>query len=139
MNDSDDVRRTTTRSGLLAAGSYILVVDDDPAMLGMIETVLAAEGWTVKGATDARSAHATVDASPVPPVLLICDVMMEGVDGLQLTRDLVDRLPGLKAILMSAHLADVSWWPTDLRDCPFLSKPFSNEQLLSTVRDSIAG
>lgn len=138
MNDSAPPRGSGTRAGFLARGSYILVVDDEPAMLATIETVLRDQGWTVKVAHDSASTFALIEASPMPPVVLICDIMMRGIDGLELTRRLLARVPRLKAILISAHLAEVSWWPDDLRDTPFLSKPFTNEQLIAAVREAIS-
>jgi FixJ family two-component response regulator len=64
---------------------------------------------------------------------------MEGMDGLELTRRLLARIPKLKAIIVSAHLTDVAWWPEDLRGHPFLGKPFKNEQLVAAVRTALAG
>jgi DNA-binding NtrC family response regulator len=116
---------------------WILVVDDDNTMLGLMELVLKMEGLTVQVATSAKAATALVDASPTPPAVLVCDVIMEGMDGLELTRRLLARIPNLKAIIASAHLADVAWWPEDLRGHPFLAKPFKNEQLVAAVRTAL--
>jgi FixJ family two-component response regulator len=63
---------------------------------------------------------------------------MPGIDGLELTRRLLARLPQLKVILISGHLMDLSWWPTDLREICFLTKPFSNDQLIQAVKQAIA-
>lgn len=127
-----------TRAGLLARGSYILVVDDETAVLGMIETVLKDQGWTVKSAQNRDEALQHIESGSVPPVVLICDIMMTQMDGLALTRQLLAKVPRLKVIFMSARLAEISWWPDDLRSWPFLSKPFSNEELIAAVRDAIS-
>lgn len=118
---------------------WILVVDDDHELLNLIEFVLAGQGWTVRTATGAEEANALVDSSPTPPAVLICDVIMPGMDGLELTRRLRARFPALKAIVASANLAEEAWWPEDLRTCPFLPKPFKNDQLLAVVREALAG
>lgn len=118
---------------------WILVVDDDRSVLGLIEIVLQGEGWNVRTALSADAATALVDAAPTPPAVLICDVIMAGMDGLELTRRLLARIPGLKAIIASAQLDEVAWWPEDLRGHPFLTKPFKNEQLVATVREALAG
>lgn len=138
MNDTDFPRGSSTRAGILARGSFILVVDDEPAILSMIETVLKDKGWAVKIAQDSETAMATVEQATVPPVVLICDIMMKGLNGFELTRRLLARVPRLKAIFMSAHVAEVSWWPADLRDTPFLSKPFTNEELIGAVREALS-
>src|SRR3954470_22446278 len=108
-----------TPSGSAVPSKWILIVDDDTCMLGLIEIVLKADGWTVKSALSGEAAMTLVESSPTPPSLLICDVLMSGVNGLELTRRLLGQLPGLKAIVISAHLEDVSWWPEDLQRCPF--------------------
>jgi two-component system cell cycle sensor histidine kinase/response regulator CckA len=125
-------------SGSKSATRWILLVDDEPAMRQLIETVLDSQSWAVRVADGAVSAMATVNAAPNPPALLICDVLMPGIDGLELTRRLLARLPQLKVILISGHLMDLSWWPTDLREICFLTKPFTNDQLIQAVKQAIA-
>ena len=96
-----------------AASNWILLVDDEPAILQLVDTVLSSQGRVVRVAKNAEAASAAIDAEATPPALLICDVLMPGVDGLELTRRLVARLPGLKVIFISGHLEDISWWPAD--------------------------
>lgn len=138
MNSPDPAPSANTRAGLLARGSYILVVDDDPVVLEMIAMILGAQGWTVKGVPDAAAAFALIESSSPPPVLVICDVVMKGVDGLELVRRLLARLPRLRAIFISGHVEDVSWWPKDLRQCPFLPKPITNDALIAAVREALS-
>ena len=129
--------KTSDASPSTPDSRWILVVDDDPAIVDLVEMILKAEGWTVKIAMSATSALATVESTPTPPALLLCDVMMTGVDGLELTRRLLARVPGLKAIVISAHLDEAAWWPEDLRHCPFLSKPFKRDDLVRAVQEAL--
>jgi DNA-binding NtrC family response regulator len=115
---------------------WILLVDDEPAMRQLIETVLDTQNWTVRVADGAAAAMATISSAATPPTLMICDVLMPGVDGLELTRRMLAKLPKLKVILISGHLMEASWWPTDLREIRFLTKPFSNDQLIQAVKDA---
>ena len=55
---------------------------------------------------------------------------------MELTRRMLAKIPKLKVILISGHLMDLSWWPTDLREICFLTKPFSNDQLIQAVRQA---
>jgi len=71
------------------------------------------------------------------PSLVICDVLMPGIDGLELVRRMCARVKGLNVIFISGHLTDVSWWPEDLKDHRFLPKPFENAQLLGAVKEAI--
>jgi len=113
-------------------------VDDEPAMRQLIETVLEGQHLSVRVADGATAATALLNSAATPPTLMICDVLMPGIDGLELTRRVLARLPKLKVILISGHLLELSWWPTDLREICFLTKPFSNDQLIETVKQALA-
>lgn len=102
----------------------------------MLATLLGADGWSVEIAGDANRALKTIESAATPPSLLICDILMPGTDGLELTRRIVARVPQIKVVLISGHLTNLSWWPTDFREYRFLSKPFSADQLLSAVREA---
>lgn len=119
-----------------ASNRWILIVDDEPALQDMLATLLTADGWTVEIAGDAAKAMNAIDTAPVPPSMLICDILMPGTDGLELTRRIVARVPQIKVVLISGHLTNLSWWPTDFREYRFLAKPFSADQLLSSVREA---
>jgi DNA-binding NtrC family response regulator len=120
-----------------AAAPWILAVDDEPSMLHLIESVLQTKGWKVRLAEGAEEAFEALDAAGKPPSLVICDVLMPRVDGLELVRRMCARIPGLTVIFISGHLADVSWWPNDLRDHRFLAKPFANEELAAAVSEAL--
>lgn len=136
MATPDQKSQPTSPSGSSTPERWILLVDDEPAMRQLIEAVLDTHNWAVRAANGASAAMATIAAAPTPPTLMICDVLMPGVDGLELTRRMLAKLPQLKVILISGHLMDLSWWPTDLREIRFLTKPFSNDQLIQAVRDA---
>jgi DNA-binding NtrC family response regulator len=136
MANPDQKSSLTSATGSTTPDRWILLVDDEPAMRQLIETVLDTQNWVVKVADGAASAMATISAAPTPPMLMICDVLMPGIDGLELTRRMLAKLPKLKVILISGHLMDLSWWPTDLREICFLTKPFSNDQLIQAVKDA---
>jgi FixJ family two-component response regulator len=114
------------------------VVDDEASMRQLIELVLQKEGWKVQTANGAEAALECVKAAGRPPSLVICDVLMPGIDGLELMRRMCGRFAGLDVIFISGHLSDVSWWPTDLREHRFLAKPFENAQLIAAVDEAIA-
>lgn len=118
---------------------WILVVDDEPSMRQLINVVLKAAGWTVVLAEGAAEALEAIKTSTTIPSVVICDVLMPRVDGLELVRRLCARIPNLNVIFISGHLTDVSWWPTDLREHRFLAKPFENRQLVAAVSDSVGG
>ena len=117
---------------------WILIVDDEPLILQLIDRVLAGRGWILKLADGADSALAFLNAAVTTPAVMICDVIMPKTDGLELTRRLRQRFPHLGVILMSGHLADSTWWPADLGQIHLLKKPFLNEELEAAVANDHA-
>ncbi len=68
------------------AGEPILIVDDNPVNLKLIRVLLAGEGYTVRTAVDAEEALAALET--FRPRLILMDVQLPGMDGLELTRRL---------------------------------------------------
>ena len=68
------------------AGEPILVVDDNPANLKLLAYLVRANGYDVHVATDAEAALAAIQT--VRPALILMDLQLPGVDGLELTRRL---------------------------------------------------
>jgi two-component system OmpR family response regulator len=116
---------------------WILVVDDEPSMRLLIEVILKSQNWDVECAEGATKALDALKARPSPPDVVICDVLMPGLDGLELVRRMCARIPALNVIFISGRLSDVSWWPTDLREHRFLAKPFEKAQLITAVREAL--
>jgi CheY-like chemotaxis protein len=68
------------------AGNAILVVDDNPANRRLAQAVLEGAGHEVHGAPDAENALVTI--ATVHPSLILMDIQLPGLDGLELTRRL---------------------------------------------------
>ena len=117
---------------------WILVVDDEPSMRLLIEVVLNSQGWPAVCVDGAEGALHALKAHEEPPAVVICDVLMPGLDGLELVRRMCARILDLNVIFISGRLSDVSWWPTDLREHRFLAKPFEKEQLIEAVREALS-
>jgi len=113
-------------------------VDDETPIRQLVEIVLTSQGHAVKLADSAQAALALVNATPVPPALMICDVVMPKTNGLVLTRQLLARLPELKVIFISGHLSDTAWWPADLSGIRLLAKPLDNAALILAVNEALA-
>jgi CheY-like chemotaxis protein len=64
----------------------ILIVDDNPGNLKMIRILLSGEGYHVRTAADAKEALNVLDE--VHPSLILMDIQLPGMDGLELTRRL---------------------------------------------------
>jgi two-component system response regulator AtoC len=111
----------------------VLIADDDDALRESLELVLSAEGYEVVSAPDGAAALALLEAQPVDVVL--CDLRMPGMDGLELLPQLVRRLPGVPVLLMSAYgSADLAVEAMRRGAYDYLAKPFQPSELLLTLR-----
>lgn len=66
------------------AAQSILIVDDNPANMKLVRVLLSAEGYNVRTALDAKEALAELKTSK--PNLILMDIQLPGMDGLELTR-----------------------------------------------------
>ena len=111
----------------------ILVIEDEPRILGFLARGLEAEGFSVDGAVDGveglkRALRNSHD-------LVILDLLLPRLDGLSVLRELQRNRPELPVVIVSAR----SDLPTKLRGfglgaSDYLSKPFSFDELLARVR-----
>ncbi len=114
-------------------GERILIVDDDEALRESLELVLSAEGYEVAGAGHAEAALRQIEASPVDVVL--CDLRMPGMDGMELLPQIGQRLPGATVIMMSAYgTADLAIEAMKRGAYDYLAKPFQPSEVLLTIR-----
>ena len=113
----------------------ILVVDDEPAILDLLTTILDDEGYVVLPAGDGMAALALLTGTVVSVV--IADVMMPRLGGVDLIRAMRARedLQAVPAILVSA--ADRPSMD-GLGDCVFLPKPFDLAELLDAVHHAVS-
>ncbi|MBL9216470.1 MAG: response regulator [Opitutaceae bacterium] len=107
----------------------MLVIDDDEPIHRMICEMLNDSGIEIVCASDAEAGLKALDRNRTEPVLVLIDVLMPGMDGLTLARKLGSRLTRGKLAIMSGHLSNLSWWPVDLRELPYLGKPFRMAEL----------
>jgi len=110
----------------------ILIVDDDRPSLKMTAFLLREEGYTVFTADNGQDALRMIEEKN--PDLLVLDVMMPGMDGLEVTRR-IRRSTNLPIIILSAK-GETSDRVTglDVGADDYLAKPFEPSELLARVR-----
>jgi two-component system cell cycle response regulator CpdR len=113
----------------------ILLADDDAAARELVQRALASEGHQVVSTQDGAEALEKLQSAPASFDLLISDVQMPGVDGIELIEKAVALAPNLRVILMSgfADELDRAAHLKTLIACE-ISKPFTLEQVRSVVR-----
>lgn len=107
----------------------VLLVDDDMGWLGSLGVAIAAEGHTVRTATDGE--HALSLAKSAPPDVVVTDCAMPGLDGVGLIRSMLadPKLAQIPVILIS----DARRRPSVPCAC-FMSKPFPVLALLRQLQ-----
>ena len=109
----------------------ILLVEDDVGVQFFVWRSLKASGFSVLTASDGKVALEASRNYPGAIDLLLSDVGMPGMDGLELCNRIVAERPGIKVLMMSgapSHEEQVS-----MNGLPFLHKPFT----MTALRDSI--
>src|SRR6266699_3507688 len=113
--------------------SHILIVDDDNRVTSALRRTLAYEGYQVSTAANGEAALAA--ARSRPPDIVILDLMLPGIDGLEVCRRLRASGDGIAVLMLTARdaVADrVAGLETGADD--YLVKPFASEELLARVK-----
>lgn len=114
----------------------ICIVDDEASICSTIAGILKDEGYQSVSFTDAESFWQKLDV--MEPSLVLLDVWLPGMDGMQLLKRLRDRFPLLPVIMMSGHarieaaVAAIKYGAYD-----FLEKPLHLEVLLDKVKSAL--
>ncbi|MFN8522722.1 MAG: response regulator transcription factor [Chloroflexota bacterium] len=114
------------------AGERLLLVDDDPRVLSSVARRLAFEGFVVDTASDGRQALSVAERTP--PDVVVLDVMMPGLDGLAVARELRKRgtVPILMLTARDAVSDKVAGFKSGVDD--YLVKPFAFDELMVRIQ-----
>ena len=112
----------------------ILVVDDVPENVRLLEAVLTPRGYDVLTANDGLSALELVESGQ--PDLILLDVMMPGLDGYAVCRRLreVDDTAVLPVIMVTSSIGQEKTRAIEAGADDFIPKPFNHDELLTRVR-----
>ena len=114
----------------------ILVVDNDEAVCRMVEIILADRDYAVSAYT--RSPDAIAAFAPGRYDLVITDIKMPAMDGLEVLHRIKEQDPALPVLMITAHATvDLSIQALRKGAYDILTKPFEPEELLSRVRNAL--
>jgi len=117
----------------------ILVVDDNPQNLKLVRVLLASEGYQVRTAADAEEALRIL--ASFTPRLVLMDLQLPGMDGLELTRRLKSdpALRGLIVIALTAYAMKGDREKALAAGCDdYVSKPIHTDSLVKTIAAHLA-
>ena len=113
----------------------ILLVEDEATLLELTKRMLLGLGYTVLSTEKPEEAITLAEQHPDTIHLLLTDVVMPKMNGLELSRHLEAHYPKLKKCFMSGYTANVIASQGVLHEgVHFLAKPFSRQDLAGTVR-----
>jgi len=113
--------------------AHILVVDDDPRITDLLRRILAYEGYSV--AIAASGSEALDRSLEHPPDMVVIDIMLPGLDGLEVAQRLRTAGDNVPILMLTARdtVADrVKGLETGADD--YLVKPFAPEELVARVK-----
>ncbi len=118
----------------------ILLVEDEISLLQLSKSMLEDNGYKVLVAATPEKAISYAANYPAHIDLLISDLIMPGMNGMELSQKIDSLRPGIRKLFVSGYTADIlSRHDIDDRDFHFLQKPVSYEVLSKKVRDIFAG
>jgi DNA-binding response OmpR family regulator len=110
----------------------ILIIDDDPDVLTVLQLLLKKKGYDVGTATKEDEAYKQIDA--FMPNLIVLDVLLSGVDGRQICKKIKtsEKRKHIPVIMFSAHPGAQKNMENFGAD-DFLPKPFQSEKILERI------
>ncbi len=114
----------------------ILLVEDDTELSELVTGRLVEAGYSVRSTGDGLAALKLVDAA-VPDVVLL-DIMLPGMDGLEVCRRLRSRYPLLYVIMLTARTSELDRVVgLEVGADDYVTKPFSLEELVARIRSAL--
>ncbi len=113
----------------------ILIIDDEKNIVSSLKGILADEGYDVSVADDGLDALDMIQSDP--PDLLLLDIWLPGMDGIEVLKTVKTYHPNIEVLIMSGHgTIDTAVKATKLGAYDFIEKPFSMGHLTQSVQSA---
>jgi len=115
----------------------ILIVDDDAALLRMLERFLSRMAYEVVACSSSGEAWALFQREPSAYPLVLADFSLPGMSGAELAAKMLELNPQVRVLLASGYAVDVSGIAAGhCARIGFLKKPFTPEMLATSVKET---
>lgn len=126
-----------TRKPIPRGAGTVLLVEDDVGTREVTKRLLTRQGYRVVEATTADHALHQLEANAEAVHLVLSDVMMPGMNGIEFARVVTTRWPQIPMLLMSGYSDSEVVDPSEVARFSFLEKPFTSASLLGAVSRSL--
>jgi two-component system, cell cycle sensor histidine kinase and response regulator CckA len=138
VREDDELEPPTPRMERLRGSETVLVVEDSQPFLRLVRQILERAGYRVLAADSPEVALESFRGGDATVDLLLTDLVMPGMSGRELAQELHKLRPDLKILFMSGYSSETIGERSP--DEPeLLQKPFSSQELLETLRATLAG
>ena len=118
------------------AKERILIVDDEKNIASSLKDILSDEGYDVSMTGDGMKALELIQKDP--PDLVLLDIWLPGMDGIEVLKTLKTYSPGVEVLIMSGHgTIDTAVKATKLGAQDFIEKPFSLDRITESVQKTL--
>jgi two-component system cell cycle sensor histidine kinase/response regulator CckA len=114
----------------LRGSQSILFVDDEELLLTMGKTILSEHGYQVETASGGKQALSMITGRQEPYHLVVTDLVMPAMSGRELVEKIQELAPETRIVCMSGY----PWPSPQVKSLAFLKKPFTAQNLLSTIK-----
>lgn len=116
-------------------GETVLLVEDDPDLIGLMKQNLEEYGYKVMAALGPEEALDICEGYPADIQILVADVMLPGINGKELSDRIAAIRPGIKTLFMSGH-SPAALEPEGIvaGEVDFLQKPFTADELVGMMQ-----
>jgi len=122
----------------IVGNENLLLVEDDPSVRVVLKEYLEDQGYSVLTADDGEDGLEVARRSDSSVDLVLSDVVMPKMNGVELARALQSEIPEIKVLLISGHTRDrkrVVEESLSCASCSFLQKPFTPQTLVTKIRE----
>ncbi len=116
-------------------GEHILLAEDEDTLRELEKKYLESYNYRVSDAGDGLEALKIFDKGKIPFDLLITDVTMPRMGGIELVREIWNYFPHIKIILTTGYIDNIKQFEKELSDTVILYKPFEYRELLTTIAE----
>ena len=114
----------------------VLVVDDEPSIVQSLSGLLGDEGFDVTVATNGYEALKLIDRES--PDLVLLDIWMPGIDGIETLKQIKKDNPGLQVIMITGHgTIETAVKATKLGAFDFIEKPLSIDKVIVAINNAL--